>query len=175
MHETRIINYTGTFTSSNESSFQSLTTCNCLAQNVTYECTVSGGAFTVWSGSAFMCQGGEIPLRHVGFLEAGGECNNGAVIGRGIEIINNCYTSQLSVLLSPELIGRTITCSVDDGLSSSLVEVGTSNLTISTSKFLEWICIHLGYNKYMSVACLHLNIIKCKEFLLSSIYPKFQI
>ena len=127
---------------SNRINFQSLTTCNCLAQNVTYECTVSGGAFTVWSGSAFMCQGEEIPLRHFGFLAASGECNNGAIIGRGVEITNNnCYTSQLSVRLSLELVGRTVTCSIDDGLNS-VTQVGTTNLTVSTSKPLIHVYRH---------------------------------
>ena len=89
----------------------------------------------MWAGSAFMCQGGEIPLRHFGFLEAIGECNDGAIIGQGVDIaINNSltyYTSHLYVTLSPELLGRTVTCSVDDG---DLIHVGASNLTVSTSE-----------------------------------------
>ena len=124
--------YVGTYALSEETNFQSLTSCNCLVQNITYECTVSGGTFTVWSGSAFMCQGGEISLRHVGFLTAIGECNSGAVIARGIKTNSSRFTSQLTVRLSQELIGRSVTCSVEDG--PNLIAVGSGNLTVSTSK-----------------------------------------
>ena len=119
--------------------FRSLTTCNCLTQNVTYECTASGGAFTVWNGNAFMCQGGEIALRHVGFLNAIGECNSGAVIARGVKVTNNLYTSQLSIRLNQDLLGRTVICSLDSDQSSSLIAIGSSNLTLSTSKLIAWV------------------------------------
>lgn len=79
-----------------------------------------------------MCQGGEISLRHVDFLSAIGECNSGAVIARGIKINNSRFTSQLTVRLSQGLIGRSVTCSVEDG--PNLIEVGSGDLTVSTSK-----------------------------------------
>ena len=63
----------------------------------------------MWAGNTFMCQTGEITLRHVGFLEAVGECNGGAIIGRGIDTTNNNFTSRLYIVLSSELIGRSIT------------------------------------------------------------------
>jgi hypothetical protein len=99
-----------------------------LGQNVTYECVASGGSFTVWAGSAFMCQAGEITLRHVGFLDRVGECNGGAIIGRGISTTNTNYTSYLYVVLSSELIGRSISCSLDNG---SLIPISSDMLTVS--------------------------------------------
>ena len=83
----------------------------------------------MWSGSAFMCQSREISLRHIRFLDAIGDCNNGAIIGKGITISNNSYTSHLYVTLSTELIGRSVYCSLDDGIN--FLPIGTRNLSLS--------------------------------------------
>ena len=106
----------------------------------------------MWAGSAFMCQAGEISLRHVRFLEAFGECNNDAVIGRGIEIANNSYTSHLYITLTPELVGKTVTCSVDDG--TNLISVGASSLTVSTSEYYQI----LRHEENTSIAPLYMCI-----------------
>ena len=101
---------------------------------MTYECIVSGEGFTVWAGNAFTCPAGEITLRHVGFLDVIGECNGGAIIGRGIDTTNNNFTSYLYIVLSSELIGRSISCSLDDG--TSLIPVGDAILTVSAGQSL---------------------------------------
>ena len=53
--------------------------CICPGFGVTYECTVKGteNGFTVWRGSALVCVGNEITLRHRLFTSGGalGECN----------------------------------------------------------------------------------------------------
>ena len=75
---------------------------------VTYECTVTGGQgeTTVWKGGAFHCPSNkhEIELLHSRFTsesedEAFGYCNDGAIVGRGLRVENNSYTSQLNVKL----------------------------------------------------------------------------
>ena len=100
-----------------------------------YQCTVTGGVFTVWSGSAFQCASREITLRNSDFgsipLPAM-ICNDGKIIGHGILQHNNCFTSQLNVTLSEELVGRTVTCGIDDG--RQLTTINNTVLTISTSK-----------------------------------------
>lgn len=117
-----------------------ITTCNCLGQNVTYECTAIGGAFTVWSGSAFMCASGEITLKHISLVGALGECNNGAIIAQGVAVDNNRYTSRLDVILSAGLVGRTVSCSVDT--IDDLIQIGNDTLIVSTSELYRRASIH---------------------------------
>ena len=86
----------------------------------------------MWSGTAFSCQSGEISLRHGRFMDAVGSCNNGAIIGRGVTSEGNQYTSRLDVTMSNDLVGKTVTCSVDDNL------IGSMTLAINnTSEFLH--------------------------------------
>ena len=84
----------------------------------------------MWSGSAFMCQSREISLRHVRFPNAVGDCNNRAITGKAIAVTNNSYTSHLYVMLSAELIGRSVNCSLDDGVNFLLI--GSRYLSLST-------------------------------------------
>ena len=78
-----------------------------------------------------MCQGGEISLRHVRFLDSIGECNDGAIVAQGVSVHNNQYISHLNVILSSELVGRTVTCSLDDG--ANLNAIGAINLVLNTT------------------------------------------
>ena len=120
-----------------------LTNCGCCGQNVSYTCTVFGGVITVWAGTAFMCGGNEIPLRHNQAEGDMGECNNGAIIGYGIQFVSNYYTSRLDVTLSPELDGRTVTCSVNDG--NNVMSVGTRTLMITTGKSGQYLFTGLDH------------------------------
>ena len=84
-----------------------------------------------------MCQGGEISLQHLHFLQATGSCNNGAIVGRGVaeNNFNDRFTSRLSVTMTSELVGRTVTCFVDDG--ATVTSIGTLTLSLSqASMFL---------------------------------------
>ena len=85
---------------------------------LTFECTVVGGLGTVWRGSAFDCENSnnEITLLHSRFVNGTiGTCNNDSIIGRSIGVENGtCFTSQLSIMISPDLIGKTIECLHDD-------------------------------------------------------------
>ena len=100
--------------------------CVCPGDTLTYYCTVMGtpGGFTVWTGSAFDCTGGEIILRHSAFLTAVGLCNNGAIVARGIGVEGNNYTSQLNVAFTPDIGGKSIVCAYDSGI-----------ITIQTAQF----------------------------------------
>ena len=37
-------------------------------------------------------------------------CNSGSIIGEMIQVVGNCYTSWLHVMVSPDLIGEGIEC-----------------------------------------------------------------
>ena len=126
--------FTGAITASSNSSFRLITTCNCLSQNITYECTVVGGAFTVWSGSAFTCQGGEITLKHVSFTGSIGGCNGGAITAQGVGVHDSSYTSRLNVTLSAGLIGTTVICSVDT--TTEVIPVGNHTIRVSSGEYV---------------------------------------
>ena len=107
--------------------------CTCSGHNVTYECTVTGGRFTVWSGS-IMESNCEIALSHIQFLSSLEYCNNRAVVGQGISEENNCFTSLLTIRASSDLEGRTITCSVD--YISNVTLINTTNLHFTTGNVI---------------------------------------
>lgn len=79
-----------------------------------YECTARGVGLTVWTGTAFNCIGGDITLSHTFFLSAAGECNNGAMVARGVSIDGNNYTSQLNVTFTSYMAGKMIICLYDN-------------------------------------------------------------
>ena len=110
--------------------------CLCPGYTVTYQCSVVGGGTTVWQGTAFQCSGlnSFILLRHSKFNaseKAYGECNNGAIVARAIGVLDNYYTSQLNVTLSPEMNNRTVECVYDNGTETI---VGSAVLAFTTGK-----------------------------------------
>ena len=97
------------------------------------------GLGTVWRGSAFNCanRNNEIFLLDNNFGSMDGnplsECNNGAITGQVIGVEEGFYTSQLSVTVSSDLIGKTIECAYDNGSGSTELEViGSSAIGITT-------------------------------------------
>ena len=101
-------------------------------RNVTYECTASGGLFTVWRGSA-LGQYCVIILRHhhFGSKDAFGSCNNGAIVGQGVKQEKDNYTSLLTVFVSPDLNGKTIECHLRDGDIWRIINSTTLHLYFS--------------------------------------------
>ena len=100
-----------------------------------YECSIMGGYYggsTVFRGMPTSslkfvdCTGnqGRIVLPHSQFSRPQGikiSCNNGAIIARSLQSENGTYTSQLSVTVTPELIGDAIECAHDNGIN--IIEV----------------------------------------------------
>ena len=90
-------------------------TCNCIGDTLTFECTIMTGRGTIWRGSAFNCDssGNEIIL--LNSSDDDETCNGGMITGQVIRREGNNYTSQLNVVFSSDLIGRTIECASDNG------------------------------------------------------------
>ena len=97
-----------------------LSDCVCPGHELRLECTVVGGAATIWRGSTFNCptsQNNRILLRHSQF-ESGDSnvCNNGRIIGRSINKTSDSdgikYISQLIIQLdvNDTLEGTTVEC-----------------------------------------------------------------
>ena len=91
----------------------------CPGETLTYDCTAYGTATgsTVWSGTAFDCPSSKNRsiLLHSRF--AGGTtraCNNGGIVARSIGVGNYSYTSELTVTVTAEILGKTIMCIYDN-------------------------------------------------------------
>ena len=109
--------------------------CYCPGKVVTYECTVAldggEGGSTIWRGGAFHCQNGaamEFSLFHYRYSLPEGvsqSCNDGAIVGRSVEVENDTnslsYTSQLDVELTSDLLSTWIECVYDNGTEETVV------------------------------------------------------
>ena len=88
---------------------------------------------TIWRGTIFDCPSNdnEIVLLHsqFGSNRAFGTCNNRAVIGQSVGIMeNDCFTSQLLVTVSGNMNNNTVDC-VHNSVTG-LVIVGTSTVVV---------------------------------------------
>ena len=77
------------------------------------------GAWTIWTGSAIsrLCEDNRngIVILHTRFdihLNNPTICDNGTMVGKGVRVENNSFTSQLIVTVSPDssILGDTIVC-----------------------------------------------------------------
>ena len=116
--------------------FEIIDECVCPEYTIAlYKCTVFGSGFTQWGGSAFSCPniGDEIFLSHNNFDHGiSKECNNGAIIGRSLQVNGSCFTSQLMVNTSTNLNGTTIGCTYEIGGTSVLEPIGATTLISGT-------------------------------------------
>ena len=107
--------------------------CICPNHNITFQCTTVGGGITIWQGSAFQCPqlSNGITLYHSRFLEAVEPCcNDGAICAHADSIVSpDCFVSNLTVYITPDLDGRTVRCEYDDGNSVILVRSFILNIT----------------------------------------------
>ena len=127
-----------------------ITTCTCPGYPFIYECTVIDGLFTVWRGN-IIANDCEITLRHTDFPSATGMCSQGnlRVIGRGIEVQNSCYISQLTLMITSNMNNKTVECHKDDG---SDILIGVLTLYFSQSKLAAFdFCT--SSNHYYECSC----------------------
>ena len=84
----------------------------------------------MWRRSFFNCpsENNEIAFRHSQFVAGATEsCTNGAIIGQSLSSDNGQFISQLSIMVSPDIIGQTLTCEHDDG--SRILLIGSVKMT----------------------------------------------
>jgi hypothetical protein len=84
---------------------------------------ISAGS-TIWRGSALAeCSTGEINLLHNHFLTDEMTCNGRDVVATGQNVgIGGVYTSQLDVMVKPDLINETIECVYDDLTNEMVID-----------------------------------------------------
>ena len=124
-----------------------LTSCICPGHEAIFECVVTGGVATNWSGTVFdRCSSDEIILRHSQFNQFGYSINetcgdSGPIIGRAVSVVNDSYTSQLIVNVSQSLIGENIECAGShDGAkqiqyTTGMVQFNSQHTCLSQFKF----------------------------------------
>ena len=112
-----------------------MSSCICPGYEVVFECVVTGGGATTWSGTAFEhCLSDRIALRHSQFNQSGYSVSqtcgdSGPIISRAVSVMNDSYTSQLVVNVSQSLIGVNVECADDSGS-----HVGTKQILLTTGK-----------------------------------------
>ena len=85
-------------------------------------------------GSAFNCaeSDNEILLLHQRFRLDGafGTYNNGTIVTQSIRVQNGSYTSQLSVNVSDDVIGKTIECAYDSYINGTAIGNTVGSFTV---------------------------------------------
>ena len=89
----------------------------CPGETTSFTCTVvdsSRSSITVWTGTAFDnfdCDLNVIVLLHEEFQSGMVDmCSDGDVVAHATGVDGDCYTSNLTAVLSPQLDGTTIQC-----------------------------------------------------------------
>ena len=80
----------------------------------------------MWGGNAFDCASSDNEIylleSHFNSSERSSiTCNNGMIMGRINRIDGGFYTSQLSVTVSSDLIGKSVSCAQSDGSTTDVL------------------------------------------------------
>ena len=119
-----------------QNGFRDVSSCLCPECELIVECTLTSGGATVWQGTIFDgCQNEKITLRHSQFTSGSPllseSCGTrGLIVGRGVSVANESFTSQLTVTLSEDLSGKTIECANESGQT-----VGSKQIDIPSGKY----------------------------------------
>ena len=111
--------------------------CACPGDVLNFTCTVIGIGNTLWRGSTFNCPDttNEIILRHSQFSRSdgtSGNCNNGAIVARSMDVVGNCFRSQLDVSVSASFNNRNVQC--DHNSNTGTKRIGTITLNVISGK-----------------------------------------
>ena len=99
--------------------------CVCPGDDVMYTCSILGGAFTSWSGTALKCEPGGITLRHSNNFQPGKfDYCNGNITSEIVGINGNCYISRLKIAAIDNFNNTSVDCSYE------LSSVGNSTIFI---------------------------------------------
>ena len=113
-----------------------INSCTCEGHVQIYECRVTGNGATIWKGTALDCHSStnEIVILPSDSVNRSITCNNGKIVGRLVRHENDSYVSQLSVSVSSEVTGRSISCYHEVGVDT--LEIGTLHLATTTGKII---------------------------------------
>ena len=131
--------------------------CSCIGDTLTFECTVMSGSATIWRGSAFNCASSDNEIQLLNNTAGNETCNYGMITGRVIRRQDNNYTTQLNVILSSNLIGKTVECASNNGsepvtISNTILAVGMyvgRDPSVSMHAYTNIIAIHYSVMAYI--------------------------
>ena len=114
---------------------ESSSQCICPGHILTYECTIesdTGVTGTLWNGTAFDCPDTEnqINLLHTRQFTGIRGCSYGAILGQGVRVMDNRYTSQLNITVDFFMDGKSVACFYYNG--SSITLIGNMSVTLTT-------------------------------------------
>lgn len=123
--------------------------CICPGYEAVFNCTADGGTATIWRGTALKnCSDGSIILRHsqfdTGYLINETCGTSGQVVGQAKSTENGSYTSQLTINITQQVIGRHIICATDGEINGSvqiMPSTGTQEYLLhdhDNAHFLAW-------------------------------------
>ena len=103
----------------------------CEGFSLILECSIdkTESKTTVFKGNLLNCTmtANEILLLHYRFNSSNGTngaCNDRKVLGQSLPIdtSRNCYISLLCIMITPDVIGKTVTCVSDNGIEMNAIE-----------------------------------------------------
>lgn len=132
--------------------FSTLNSCVCPGYNISFQCTVSGrSGATIWQGSAFECLNGEILLRHQGFETSQGRCSgHNNIMARGVQVVGECYISELTITVGADLNSKVVECVHDDTSQVSVIGRSTVSLTTSNQQLTFNIMVYITFCSYLT-------------------------
>lgn len=109
----------------------------CEGFNLVLECSTEQTMSTVFKGNLLNCSSNEITLLHSRFNNnhsngTTGACNDGEVLGQSlpIEVSGSCYISLLCIMVTPNVVGKSVTCASDNG--TAVKNIGDISIPSST-------------------------------------------
>lgn len=115
--------------------------CTCPGQTImyTFECTAAGGLLTLWNGNAIDpdCTQSDLILYHDShFMNSSSACDDGRVVLQGVRVVNDCFTSRLTVTRTcpswSSALNKTVQCIIlSDGTHNTDL-IGTTELYLTT-------------------------------------------
>ena len=101
----------------------------------------------MWSGSVFDCSSSGDEIHLLGNSEPV-TCNNEMITGRIVRSdASGFYSSQVSIIVSSELIGKNVSCAQDDG--STIELIGSASIILTTKGMCKIQCLY--FTSYISV------------------------
>ena len=109
--------------------------CVCPGNSLQLTCTVAGIGTTVWTVGQQQCS---IGLEHSQFVIGGVTRSCGdtigapSVIGRSLSVFDDCYISQLTIMVTSDLNGMSVSCEYDNG--TDVDYIGNYLITLTSGK-----------------------------------------
>ena len=98
----------------------------------------------MWKGNALDCvqSANKISLLHFNLQFNTGHCNDGDIVAFGVQSVAGCYTSRLNITMRDGIQMKTVECTLDDGISATLLVVGNASLPrigmIANIMHMDW-------------------------------------